>query len=167
MILGGKLSQVSAEDAYTVSVRFNISSSLLLPGASSKLTLLVSLPSFVPRQHLTTPVFGKGVVYDVPNHVLVEEKRAVKAGLSLENLRSYGPDIEDEVELMLRTDASFETYRSKNAHTTWGSFPALKTLSELTILTASRTLQGKEIRAALDKTFAHTYEGEFGLCHCV
>ncbi|KAL7417207.1 lanosterol 14-alpha-demethylase [Mrakia frigida] len=125
MILGGKLSQVSAEDAYT---------------------------------HLTTPVFGKGVVYDVPNHVLVEEKRAVKAGLSLENLRSYGPDIEDEVELMLKTDASFATYRSKNANTTWGSFPALKTLSELTILTASRTLQGKEVRAALNKSFAHTYE---------
>jgi sterol 14-demethylase len=116
------------------------------------------LAAFPPLQHLTTPVFGKGVVYDVPNHVLVEEKRAVKSGLSLENLRSYVPVFFDEVRLMLDTDKSFETFRSKNAATTWGSFPALKTLSELTILTASRTLQGKEVRAALNKSFAKKYE---------
>ncbi|KAL7416533.1 cytochrome P450 [Mrakia frigida] len=121
MILGGKISQVSAEAAYT---------------------------------HLTTPVFGKGVVYDVPNHVLVEEKRAIKSGLSLENLREYVPMIFDEVDGMLKTDASFDTYRSKNSTTTWGSFPALKTMAELVILTAARTLQGKEVRARVDKTFA-------------
>jgi sterol 14alpha-demethylase len=26
-------------------------------------------------KHLTTPVFGEGVVYDVPNHVLMEQKK--------------------------------------------------------------------------------------------
>ena len=94
----------------------------------------------------------------MPNHVLVEEKRAVKSGLSLDNLRSYVPVFFDEVRLMLETDKSFETFRSKNSSTTWGAFPALKTLSELTILTASRTLQGKEVRAALNKSFAKKYE---------
>lgn len=41
-VFNGKLSDVSAEDAYS---------------------------------HLTTPVFGEGVVYDVPNHILMEQKR--------------------------------------------------------------------------------------------
>jgi len=40
LILGGKLHQVSAEEAYT---------------------------------HLTTPVFGKGVVYDCPNDMLMQQ----------------------------------------------------------------------------------------------
>lgn len=41
-VFNGKLSDVSAEEAYS---------------------------------HLTTPVFGEGVVYDVPNHILMEQKR--------------------------------------------------------------------------------------------
>lgn len=86
----------------------------------------------------------------------MEQKKFVKFGLSLENLKAYIPMIEDEVNLLLSTDAVFAPFNK--ATPTWGSFPALKTLSELTILTASRTLQGKEVRAALDKTFAHKYE---------
>jgi sterol 14alpha-demethylase len=87
----------------------------------------------------------------------MEQKKFVKFGLSLENFKAYIPMIIDEVDLMLRTDKSFDTYREDEgkAASTWGSFPALKTTSELTILTASRTLQGREVRAALDKTFAH------------
>lgn len=42
--LGGKVSHVSAEEAYT---------------------------------HLTTPVFGKGVVYDCPNDMLMQQKKFV------------------------------------------------------------------------------------------
>lgn len=41
-VLNGKLSNVSAEDAYT---------------------------------HLTTPVFGEGVVYDCPNEMLMQQKK--------------------------------------------------------------------------------------------
>ncbi|OWT39018.1 cytochrome P450, family 51 (sterol 14-demethylase) [Cryptococcus neoformans Bt1] len=41
--LGGKISQVSAEEAYT---------------------------------HLTTPVFDKGVVYDCPNEMLMQQKKS-------------------------------------------------------------------------------------------
>ena len=43
-VLNGKLSEVSAEEAYT---------------------------------HLTTPVFGEGVVYDCPNHRLMEQKKVL------------------------------------------------------------------------------------------
>lgn len=118
MILGGKLSQVSAEEAYT---------------------------------QLTTPVLGRDVAYDVPNHVLMEQKRFVKFGLSLDNLKAYIPMIMDEVRQLFDTDKNFAGKQS-------GSFPALNTTAELTICTASRTLQGKEVRAALDGSFAHKYE---------
>ncbi|TDL25670.1 cytochrome P450 [Rickenella mellea] len=122
-VLGGKLSQVCAEEAYT---------------------------------HLTTPVFGKDVVYDVPNEVLMEQKKFVKFGLSTDNFRAYVGMIEDEVEHYMKTDVAFRTYQMDDINE-WGSFHALKTLSEITILTASRTLQGKEIRNALDKSFAQLY----------
>jgi sterol 14-demethylase len=35
------------------------------------------------------PVFGKDVVYDVPNDVFMEQKKFVKVGLSNENYRAY------------------------------------------------------------------------------
>ncbi|KDQ19313.1 hypothetical protein BOTBODRAFT_27902 [Botryobasidium botryosum FD-172 SS1] len=123
-ILGGKLTHVSAEEAYT---------------------------------HLTTPVFGKEVVYDVPNPVFMEQKRFVKCGLTIENFREYVGFIEDEVEEMLAKNESFVTYRSGDT-TRWGSFHALRTLAELTICTASRTLQGREVRASLSgREFAEMY----------
>jgi len=39
----------------------------------------------------------------------------------------------------------------------WGSFHAMKTMAQVTILTASRTLQGNEVRESLDKSFADLY----------
>ena len=74
LVFNGRLSQVSAEDAYT---------------------------------SLTTPVFGKGVVYDVPNAVLMEQKRFVKSGLSVENFRVYVTQITDEVKDFVQHDAAF------------------------------------------------------------
>lgn len=47
-------------------------------------------------KHLTTPVFGEGVVYDVENHVLMEQKKFTKHGMSTDNLRVYIPMIEEE-----------------------------------------------------------------------
>ncbi|CAE6454863.1 unnamed protein product [Rhizoctonia solani] len=123
-ILGGKLSQVSAEEAYT---------------------------------HLTTPVFGKDVVYDVPNHVLMEQKKFVKFGLTTENFRAYVDMIVDETENnMIRKELSPESCPRDSQG--WGCFHAFKKLAELTILTASRTLQGKEVRSNLDKSFAELYQ---------
>lgn len=49
-VFNGKLSEVSAEEAYT---------------------------------HLTTPVFGEGVVYDVPNHILMEQKKVCCTPLAI------------------------------------------------------------------------------------
>ncbi|KAH8830885.1 cytochrome P450 [Flagelloscypha sp. PMI_526] len=106
--------------------------------------------------HLTTPVFGTDVVYDVPNEVFMEQKRFVKVGLSTENLKSYVGMIEDEVESYLRHDSKFSGFQ-KNKLNEWGSFDVVDALSELIILCASRTLQGKEVRADLDKSFAQLY----------
>ncbi|QRV89768.1 cytochrome P450 family protein [Ceratobasidium sp. AG-Ba] len=122
-ILGGKLSQVSAEDAYT---------------------------------HLTTPVFGKDVVYDVPNHVLMEQKKFVKFGLTTENFRAYVDMITEETNDLIRKDLSVAACPRDSQG--WGRFHAFKTLAQLTILTASRTLQGKEVRSSLDKSFADLYQ---------
>lgn len=120
LVLNGKLSQVSAEEAYT---------------------------------HLTTPVFGKEVVYDVPNAVLMEQKRFVKVGLSTENFRIYVPQITDEVSQFISTDSQFLPLKSSNSIT----IDIFKAMCEITILTASRTLQGKEVREGLDKSFADLY----------
>ena len=103
---------------------------------------------------LTTPVFGKKVVYDVPNAVLMEQKRFVKAGLSQENFRAYVDQIVMEVKDFFRKDEAFSPLQ-KGAK----SVPVdiFKAMSEITILTASRTLQGKEVRENLDKSYADLY----------
>lgn len=123
LILNGKLSQVSAEEAYT---------------------------------HLTTPVFGKEVVYDVPNAVLMEQKKFVKVGLSTENFRVYVKQITDEVKGFFESDPAFASFQRGQKQAT-GSIDAFKVMAEITILTASRTLQGKEVRENLDKSFAQLY----------
>jgi sterol 14alpha-demethylase len=86
----------------------------------------------------------------------MEQKKFVKVGLSTENLRAYVPMIENEVEQFLETDARFTTYQLNDINE-WGSFHAYQTMAEITILTAARTLQGREVRGSLDKTFAARY----------
>ena len=105
---------------------------------------------------MTTPVFGKDVVYDVPNEVLMEQKKFVKFGLSLENFRAYVDMIAQEVEDYMNKNAQFRIWQINDINE-WGSFHAFKTLAEITILTASRTLQGEEVRNALDESFAQKY----------
>lgn len=105
---------------------------------------------------MTTPVFGKDVVYDCPNELLMEQKKFVKFGLSTENFRAYVGMIEDEVKQFLKIDASFRTYQMNDINE-WGSFQAAKTFSEITILTASRTLQGKEVRSKITKEYAGVF----------
>ncbi|KAG6828537.1 hypothetical protein H0H92_007615 [Tricholoma furcatifolium] len=105
--------------------------------------------------HLTTPVFGKDVVYDVPNEVFMEQKRFVKVGLTSDNFRAYVGMIEDEVEQYINHDSAFSAFQAEGNE--WGNFDVCKVLQEMTILTASRTLQGKEVREALNKTFSELY----------
>ncbi|KAJ2317405.1 Lanosterol 14-alpha-demethylase, partial [Coemansia sp. RSA 2681] len=86
---------------------------------------------------LTKPVFGEGVVYDVPNSVLMEQKRMVKAGLSIENFRAYIPIFIQEV----------NQYVDKHWTKDEGTVDLLQSISEMIIMTASHTLLGPEIRS--------------------
>jgi sterol 14-demethylase len=107
-------------------------------------------------QHLTTPVFGKDVVYDCPNEKLMEQKKFMKVGLSMDNMRAYVGMIEDEVSQYLRKDPSFRIFQMNDVNE-WGQFDVLKATQEMTILTATHTLQGKEVRSGMDATFAQLF----------
>lgn len=107
-------------------------------------------------KHLTTPVFGKDVVYDCPNEMLMEQKKFIKVGLSTDNFRAYIGMIEEEALTFMRNDAAFKIFQMNDINE-WGSFDVLKVMSEITILTASRTLQGKEVRAGITKDYAQVY----------
>ncbi|KAL6228764.1 hypothetical protein BDW75DRAFT_226301 [Aspergillus navahoensis] len=98
---------------------------------------------------LTTPVFGRHVVYDCPNAKLMEQKKFVKYGLTSDALRSYVQLITAEVEDFARKSPVFQN--------TKGVFDVSKTIAEITIYTASRSLQGKEVRDKFDSTFAELY----------
>lgn len=107
-------------------------------------------------QHLTTPVFGKDVVYDCPNELLMEQKKFVKFGLSTENFRAYVPMMEEEITQFMKNDAWFKVFQMNDINE-WGTFDVLKVMSEITILTASRTLQGREVRSRITKDYAQVY----------
>jgi sterol 14alpha-demethylase len=102
-------------------------------------------------------VFGKGVVYDVPNFVLMEQKKFVKFGLSTENFRAYVRMVEEEVEKFLDSDPEFMIFGLGDINE-WGMFHAKDKMAQLIILTASRTLQGNDVRANLDATYAQRFE---------
>lgn len=102
---------------------------------------------------VTVPVFGKEAVYDVPNAVLMEQKRFVKAGLTTENFRVYVGQIEQEVEQFIAKDVVFAPLKTNKSV----ELNAFQTMSEITILTASRTLQGQEVRDNMDKSVADLY----------
>jgi len=85
----------------------------------------------------------------------MEQKKSAKVGFTMDNMRAYVGMIEEEVENFLQTDPGFSVFQSNNEE--WGQFDALKVFQAITILTASRTLQGKEVRAGLDSSFADVY----------
>ncbi len=74
----------------------------------------------------------------------------------MDNFREYVGMIANEVETFMNNDAEFKIYQMDDINE-WGSFHAMKTMAEITILTASRTLQGSEVRDSLDKSFADLY----------
>ncbi|KAG8443164.1 hypothetical protein GDO86_011826 [Hymenochirus boettgeri] len=94
---------------------------------------------------LTTPVFGKGVAYDVPNPIFLEQKKMLKTGLNISQFKTHVPMIEEETEEYFKR---------------WGDSGVknfFEALSELIILTASRCLHGKEIRSLLNERVAQLY----------
>ncbi|KAL4891377.1 cytochrome P450 [Aspergillus ambiguus] len=98
---------------------------------------------------LTTPVFGRRVVYDCPNAKLMEQKKFVKFGLTSDALRSYARLITSEVEDFVKNCPTFQAPK--------GTFDVCKIIAEITIYTASRSLQGKEVRSRFNSTFAEMY----------
>ncbi|KAF6039425.1 CYP51A1 [Bugula neritina] len=86
---------------------------------------------------LVTPVFGKGVAYDVPNDIFLEQKKMFKTGLNIARFKEYVPIIEQEVRDYLTH--LFEAF------------------SEMIVMTASHCLHGPEIRSILDERVAHLY----------
>ncbi|KAH8591406.1 lanosterol 14-alpha-demethylase [Bisporella sp. PMI_857] len=98
---------------------------------------------------LTTPVFGSDVVYDCPNSKLMEQKKFMKIGLSTEAFKSYVPIIQDEVETFIKRTPAFKGEGGKT--------DIVASMSELTIYTASHSLQGKEVRDQFDTSLASLY----------
>ncbi|KAK7954166.1 hypothetical protein PG988_014860 [Apiospora saccharicola] len=98
---------------------------------------------------LTTPVFGSDVVYDCPNSKLMEQKKFIKFGLTQRALESYVPLIEKEVKDYLQ---SHPTLQGTN-----GIFDVSAAMSEITLYTAGRTLQGAEVRKKLTAELADLY----------
>ncbi|GJN89273.1 hypothetical protein Rhopal_002252-T1 [Rhodotorula paludigena] len=109
--------------------------------------------------NFTTPVFGKEVVYDCPNSVFMQQKKFIKTGLTTENFKRYVPIIADEVRAYL----SKKVFLGDNLRKRRLMDP-VKAASEITVCTAAATLQGHEVREALDETFAkliHDLDGGF------
>ena len=73
----------------------------------------------------------------------------VKFGLTSESLRSYVPLITEEVFEFIKRSPIFA-----GSH---GTFNVSATMAEVTIYTASRSLQGKEVRSKFDSSFADLY----------
>ncbi|KAH7241965.1 cytochrome P450 51A [Fusarium tricinctum] len=98
---------------------------------------------------LTIPVFGSDVVYDCPNSKLMEQKKFVKFGLTQKALESHVHLIEREVIEYIEAMPSFSGKT--------GTIDVAKTMSEITIFTAARSLQGEEVRKKLTAEFAALY----------
>lgn len=98
---------------------------------------------------LTTPVFGKDVVYDCPNAKLMEQKKFMKIALTTEAFRSYVPIVSGEVRDYFKRSADF---KGKS-----GIVDIPKKMAQITIFTASHALQGSVIRNKFDESLADLY----------
>jgi cytochrome P450 len=77
------------------------------------------------------------------------DNQFVKYGLTSEALRSYVPLITREVEDFINKSTVFQTGS--------GIFDVCMAVAEITIYTASRSLQGQEVRNKFDSTFAQLF----------
>lgn len=103
-------------------------------------------------KHLTTPVFGKGVIYDCPNSKLMEQKKFAKSALTIDSFRNNVPKIREEVLDYFKTSDSYKMKENKG-----GVADVMKTQPEITIFTASRALLGDDMRKKFDASFAQLY----------
>lgn len=98
-------------------------------------------------KHLTTPVFGSGVVYDCSNARLMEQKKFAKSALTREAFKSYVPKIVKETLGII----------DKKMSPISGTIELLETTPELTIYTASSCLLGDEVRGKFSARTAKLY----------
>ncbi|KAK6519334.1 Lanosterol 14-alpha-demethylase [Arthrobotrys megalospora] len=98
---------------------------------------------------LTTPVFGKGVIYDCPNAKLMDQKRLLGPGLSGAALKNYVPLFVKEVEDFVKSSPIFKLEG--------GICDISSVMAEITTYTAAGSLQGKEIRDMLDSDISVLY----------
>ncbi|KAG7661532.1 ERG11 [[Candida] subhashii] len=103
-------------------------------------------------KHLTTPVFGKGVIYDCPNSRLMEQKKFAKFALTTDSFKRYVPKIREEILSYFKDSENFQMSKKKS-----GVANVMKTQPEVTIFTASRSLMGEEMRKRFDASFAQLY----------
>lgn len=73
----------------------------------------------------------------------------MKFGLTSDALKSYVTLIAKEVEQFVASAPAFQDQK--------GTFNVCRTMAEITIYTASRSLQGKEVRQRFDSSFAELY----------
>ncbi|KAK9462741.1 cytochrome P450 [Lipomyces oligophaga] len=104
--------------------------------------------------NVTTPVFGRGVIYDCPNHRLMEQKKFAKSALTTNAFKTYVPLITKEVRKYWFKSPEFFGGDSNKIS---GRTNLMIAQPEMTIFTASRTLQGEEVRAKFDESFADLY----------
>jgi sterol 14alpha-demethylase len=93
----------------------------------------------------TVPVFGPGVVYDVPPAVLDEQMGMLFPALRDERLRAYARVMQEEAETY--TDAWGDA----------GEVDLAVAMNELTVFIATRCLIGEELRRRVSREFAHLY----------
>jgi len=73
----------------------------------------------------------------------------MKIGLTTDAFRSYVPIMQDEVETFVKRSADFKGQK--------GTVNIPDSMAEITIYTASHSLQGKEVRDRFDSSFAALY----------
>ena len=81
-----------------------------------------------------TPIFGKGIVFDAPQHIKAQQLRFIKDSINSRSLKGYAAEIVREAE---------------NFFAAWGEsgeVDLLDAMADLTINTASRCLLGREVR---------------------
>ena len=92
-----------------------------------------------------TPIFGKGVVFDAPQHIKAQQLRFIKDSIKTSSLQAYVPEIVREAE------AYFAGWGDE------GECDLLEKMAELTINTASRCLLGREVREQFAANFASLF----------
>ena len=92
---------------------------------------------------------GRSIEADIAGCCLLILPQFVKFGLTSDALKSYVTLIAQEVEQFVANAPAFQGQK--------GTFNVCHSMAEITIFTASRSLQGKEVRERFDSSFAELY----------